>query len=141
MTFTPTGVRIPVESMSTRALIGMVKAFVQPGSCTASFISAVSSPGVMRRRSGQIGLSARARRSGAQEEYQRGRGSIRQSSTGLRRTVVSTMVSGAGSVADSARPALPNTLATSGSPRRIRSWICTCRFASSIDRLGKVVGM
>ena len=45
------------------------------------------------------------------------------------------------SVGDSARPTLPKTVFTSGNPARIRSWRCSCRFASSIERLGRVVGM
>ena len=40
--FSPTGVRIPVVSMSIRALIGIVQAFETPGYVTASFISAIS---------------------------------------------------------------------------------------------------
>ena len=34
----PTGVRMPVVSMSMRALIGIVQALVVPGSFSASFI-------------------------------------------------------------------------------------------------------
>src|SRR5882672_11865193 len=102
MILMPTGVRIPVESMSTLALMGIVKALVQPGICMASFISAVSSEGEIRPRSGQIRRSARERTGGAHDEYQRARGTMRQDSRGFRRTVVSTMVSGAGSVAVSA---------------------------------------
>ena len=39
MTFTPTGVRMPVESMSMRALIGMVQALETPGNCSDRSIS------------------------------------------------------------------------------------------------------
>ena len=39
MTFTPTGVRMPVESMSMRALIGMVQALETPGNCNERSIS------------------------------------------------------------------------------------------------------
>ena len=48
---------------------------------------------------------------------------------------------GAGSVALSARPILPNTVATSGKVRSIRSWYWSCRLASSIEMFGKVIGM
>ena len=37
----PTGVRMPVASMSMRALIGMVQAFETPGNCSALSISAI----------------------------------------------------------------------------------------------------
>ena len=40
-TFTPTGVRMPVASMSMRALIGMVQALLTPGRRKASSISAM----------------------------------------------------------------------------------------------------
>ena len=33
MTLTPTGVRMPVDSMSMRALIGIVQALETPGNC------------------------------------------------------------------------------------------------------------
>ena len=39
MTLTPTGVRMPVDSMSMRALIGMVQALDTPGNCSARSIS------------------------------------------------------------------------------------------------------
>ena len=38
----PTGVRMPVASMSIRPLIGIVQAFVTPGMRTAESISAIS---------------------------------------------------------------------------------------------------
>ena len=41
-----------------------------------------------------------------------------------RRTVVSTIVMGAGSVAVSERPTLPNTVSTSGKLFKMRSWCC-----------------
>jgi hypothetical protein len=43
LTFTPTGVRMPVVSMSMRALMGMVQAFETPGICTRAFSSLTSS--------------------------------------------------------------------------------------------------
>ena len=49
-TLTPTGVRMPVESMSMRALIGMVQAFDTPGNCRALSISAMSELMVMPGR-------------------------------------------------------------------------------------------
>jgi hypothetical protein len=39
ITLTPTGVRMPVASMSMRALIGIVQAFETPGNCSALSIS------------------------------------------------------------------------------------------------------
>ena len=41
MTFTPIGVRMPVDSMSIRALIGIVQALDTPGNCSALSISAI----------------------------------------------------------------------------------------------------
>ena len=79
--------------------------------------------------------------SGAHDEYQRAWNVLRHVSGGRSCAVVSTIVIGAGSVADSARPTLPNTVSTSGKLRRIRSCIWSCRFASSIEMFGKVIGM
>ena len=77
-TLMPTGVRMPVASMSMRALIGMVQAFETPGNCSALSISAtrlsVVTPG-------------------------------RHSSFGFRLMTVSNISVGAGSVEVSARPA------------------------------------
>src|SRR3954452_10394526 len=42
ITLTPIGVRMPVDSMSMRALIGMVQALETPGNCSALAISAIS---------------------------------------------------------------------------------------------------
>ena len=83
----PTGVRMPVDSMSTRALIGIVHAFTTPGIFTTRSSSAMILSGVMPAR---------------------------HSDSGLRLITVSNISGGAGSVADSARPALPDTEATSG---------------------------
>ena len=47
ITFTPTGVRMPVESMSMRALIGIVQALLTPGNCRLASISAISLSVVM----------------------------------------------------------------------------------------------
>ena len=79
-TLTPTGVRMPVESMSIRALIGMVQAFETPGNCSALSISAMRESTVTPAR---------------------------HSALGLRLITVSYISVGAGSVAVEARPALP----------------------------------
>jgi len=82
-------------------------------------------------RSRQNGLRNGLNQSGAQEEYQRGRS--RHSLSGLRMTVVSIMVKGAGSVEVLARPALPKTRSTSGKVRRILSCTCKAFCASATD--------
>ena len=86
-TLIPTGVLIPVDSMSIRVLMGMVQALVNPGNWIAWFISSVSFPTVIPGR---------------------------HSDSGFKVMVVSIMDSGAGSVAVSARPTLPKTWWTSG---------------------------
>ena len=53
----PTGVRIPVASMSIRPLIGIVHAFVTPGIRTAESISAIRRSVVMPARHSPLGLS------------------------------------------------------------------------------------
>ena len=113
-TFTPTGVRIPVESMSVRALIGIVQAFDTPGRRTFSSSSASSFSGVMPGR---------------------------HSDSGLRLMTVSIISSGAGSVAESARPALPNTDATSGTVMINLSWVVSTCCAVWTDAPGSVMGM
>jgi len=80
ITLTPIGVRMPVDSMSMRALIGMVQALETPGNCSALSISAIRLSMVMPDR---------------------------HCSFGLRLTTVSNISDGAGSVAVAARPALP----------------------------------
>ena len=140
-TLIPIGVRTPVVSMSMRVLIGIVQAFVQPGNCIFPFISVVSSSQVSGRSSGQNGRKAGFSHPGDQPEYQRSWCFLRHSLGGRSCTVVSTMVMGAGSVALSARPTLPNTVATSGKLRSMRSWYCSCRFASSMEMFGNVMGM
>lgn len=113
-TLIPIGVRIPVESMSVRALMGMVQALLTPGICTAWSISAISLSMVMPGR---------------------------HSSSGLRLMTVSAISSGAGSVALLARPALPKTDSTSGKVFRIRSWVCSNSAALVTEMLGRVDGM
>ena len=90
----PTGVRIPVASMSIRPLIGIVQALVTPGMLTAESISAIRRSKVIPGRHCDSGLSV---------------------------IVVSNMSSPAGSVAVSARPAFPHTWSTSGNDFRIPS--------------------
>jgi hypothetical protein len=85
---------MPVDSMSMRALIGIVQALETPGNCNALSISAV-----------RLSIVTPAR----------------HSLLGLRLISVSYISDGAGSVAVEARPALPNTEATSGKPRIMRS--------------------
>ncbi len=55
--------------------------------------------------------------------------------------VVSIIDSGAGSVAVSARPTLPNTDSTSGKVLMILSVCCSISLALVIEMPGKVVGM
>jgi hypothetical protein len=110
----PTGVRMPVESMSMRALIGMVQAFETPGNCRALSISAISESMVMPAR---------------------------HSSFGFRLITVSNISVGAGSVAVDARPALPKAETTSGNVLMMRSCICRSSAALVTDIPGRVVGI
>ncbi len=91
----PTGVRMPVASMSIRPLIGIVQELVMPGNRTSVSISSISRSMVMPGRHSFSGFST---------------------------IVVSNMSSPAGSVAVVARPALPKTLSTSGIAFRMLSW-------------------
>ena len=65
----------------------------------------------------------------------------RHSSFGFRLTTVSNISEGAGSVAVSARPALPYTEATSGNDRMILSWVCISSPALVTEMPGSVVGI
>ena len=65
----------------------------------------------------------------------------RHSSRGLNWIVVSIISIGAGSVAVSARPTLPNTLATSGTVLISRSVCCSSSPALPADKPGSAVGM
>ncbi len=136
-TLMPIGVRMPVESMSIRALIGIVHAFVVPGIFSARSISSTSSSCEMWSR--HTWRRTPASHPGAQDEYQRS--FFRHSDSGFRRTVVSIIENGAGSVEVSARPALPNTRSTSGKDFRTRSCTCSSRSASVTEMPGSVVGM
>ena len=79
-TFTPTGLLMPVASMSSRLRMGGIQMLVSPGTRTVLSNSSISLSGVMPARHSSLGLSW---------------------------MVVSNMTSGAGSVAVTARPALP----------------------------------
>ena len=96
-TLIPIGVRIPVESMSIRARIGIVQELATPGIFTALSSSSTSFSGVIPGR---------------------------HSDSGFRFTTVSNISSGAGSVAVFARPALPKTDSTSGNDLMMRSCCC-----------------
>src|SRR6266568_6182291 len=100
---------MPVESMSVRALIGMVQALLTPGSWSALSISAISLSVVMLAR---------------------------HSAFGLRLMMVSNISIGAGSVAVAARPDFPNTEATSGNVLMILSWVCISSAAFVTERPG-----
>ena len=113
-TLMPMGVRMPVESMSMRALIGMVHEFATPGNCSARSISAIS-----------LSVSMPGR----------------HSSCGLRLMTVSNISSGAGSVAVCARPALPYTDATSGKLLMILFCVCSNSAALVTDMPGSDAGM
>ena len=111
---TPTGVRIPVESMSMRALIGMVHALLTPGNCSDASISAMSLSKLIPAR---------------------------HCDSGLRLMMVSNISIGAGSVAVCALPALPHTELTSGNVLMIRFCVCKSSAALVTDNPGSVVGM
>jgi hypothetical protein len=66
---------------------------------------------------------------------------LRQADFGFSVMMVSNMDRGAGSVAVSARPAFPNTDATSGKARSAASCFCSSPLASSIEIPGTVMGM
>ncbi len=65
----------------------------------------------------------------------------RHSLRGLSVTTVSAMARGAGSVAVSARPILPNTVSTSGNSLRRRSISWRIFAASATDIPGNALGM
>jgi len=113
-TLMPTGLLMPVASMSTRLRIGGTHRLVSPGTWTAASSSAISLSLVMPRR---------------------------HSPRGFNWMVVSNISSGAGSVAVSARPALPNTRATSGTWRIMRSVCCSSSAALPADSPGSALGI
>ena len=112
--FTPTSDRIPVVSMSMRLMMGIVQMLETPGRRTARPISA-------RRRSSVM--------------------PGRHSFFGFRWTMVSVMLSGAGSVDVSARATLATTYATSGN--FISAAFCRAAIFvfSSSEMLGSAIGM
>ena len=65
----------------------------------------------------------------------------RHALSGLRLMTVSNISVGAGSVAVLARPALPQTEATSGKDLMILSCVCSSSAALVIESPGSVVGM
>ena len=67
----PTGVRIPVVSMSIRARAGAVQALLQPGRRAAQSSRSIGSEVVARRSSGQSRPNTRRSGPGAHPEYQR----------------------------------------------------------------------
>jgi hypothetical protein len=101
---------MPVASMSMRLRIGGIQILVSPGTCTARSSSSTSFSGVMPAR---------------------------HCSRGLNWMVVSNISSGAGSVAVSARPALPKTRATSGTVLIMRSVCCSSSLAFCADSPGR----
>src|ERR1039458_2161204 len=96
---------MPVVSMSTRALMGIVHAFAVPGILSAWFIS--STNWSVEMWSGVNLRNMAFPHLGAHEEYQVS--TFRHSVSGLRTMTVSIIENGAGSVDVSARPALPPT--------------------------------
>jgi hypothetical protein len=113
-TFTPMGLLMPVASMSMRLRMGGIQMLARPGSLTAASNSSTSFSGVMPGRHWSRGLSW---------------------------MVVSNISIGAGSVAVSARPALPKTRATSGTVLIMRSVCCSNSPALAALRPGSAVGM
>ena len=110
----PIGVRMPVDNMSMRALIGIVQELAMPGNCSALSISAISLSVVMPGR---------------------------HCAGGFRLITVSNISVGAGSVAVLARPALPKTELTSGKLLMILSCVCSTSAALVIDIPGSDAGM
>ena len=119
VTLRPSVARIPVASMSMRPRMGIVHEFARPGNFRAWSMAAINSSVVLRPEPGRVGHCSR----------------------GFSTTSVSNIESGAGSVAVEARPALPNTDATSGKLFRIRSVLWSRRDASAIEIPGRVEGM
>ena len=113
-TLMPTGVLMPVASMSVRVLMGIVQVLARPGMRTTRSSSERSPSMVIPSRHSPRGLSW---------------------------IIVSIIVKGAGSVAVSARPTLPKTLATSGTVRISRSVCCSSSRALSMEMPGWVLGM
>ena len=113
-TLTPTGLLIPVASMSIRLRMGGTQILDKPGTLTMRSSSSTSLSGVMPARHWLLGLNW---------------------------IVVSNISIGAGSVAVSARPAFPWTVATSGRVLMSRSVCCSSSAALPTDKPGRAVGM
>src|SRR5450432_4000568 len=128
---------MPVVSMSTRALMGMVHAFEVPGILSAWFISSTNCS--VEMWSGVNLRNMPLAHLGAHEEYQVS--TFRHSVSGLRTITVSIIENGAGSVEDSARPALPSTVDTSGNRLMMRSCTCINCCACVTEMPGSVEGM
>ena len=105
---------MPVASISVRVWIGIHQMFGMPGKRIVRSISPSSRSHVMPGRHSCSGFSV---------------------------TTVSNMLSGAGSVGVSARPALPKTWSTSGNCLSIRSCVWIAARAWVIDMPGNAVGM
>ncbi len=105
---------MPVASMSMRLRIGGTQTLARPGTLTAASSSSISFGVVIPGRHWSRGFSW---------------------------ITVSNISSGAGSVAVSARPALPNTRATSGTVLIMRSVCCSSSAALPADSPGSAVGM
>ncbi|MNQ99097.1 hypothetical protein D3C85_1148190 [compost metagenome] len=110
----PTGVLMPVANMSMRVLMGGTQALVRPGKRIRESSSSLSFSGVMPGRHWSRGLSW---------------------------MLVSIITRSAGSVAESARPALPNTFCTSGRVRMSLSVCCKISRALPTEILAAVVGI
>ena len=110
----PTGVWMPVLCIMTGARIGCTHVFTYPTVCSALSISATSLSFVIPFRHFDFGCS---------------------------RTVVSIIVSGAGSVDVSARLIFPKTRSTSGNCFSFLSICCNTHPASRLGKPGRVDGM
>jgi hypothetical protein len=113
-TFTPTGLLMPVASISMRLRIGGTQMLERPGTFTVRSSSSTSLSGVIPTR---------------------------HSLRGLNWIVVSNISNGAGSVAVSALPALANTLATSGTVLISRSVCCKSSVTFPAEIPGSAEGM
>ena len=108
-----------------------MRAACWPTSAASRGVSPVSMPA---SRSSNIDRAWRASQSRSMMRFG-------QSSSGCKLMCVSTIASGAGSRAVSARPILPSTTSTSGKSFSRRSCICSVRRASVLEIPGSVVGM
>ena len=113
-TFTPTSVRIPVDSILIRLIMGCVHPLVTPGICNLALSSLMTSFLLIPFLHSDCGFSS---------------------------TMVSIMLIGELSVAVFALPALPKTFFTSGTDLMSLSCTCKMRFASLLLTSGSVTGM